>query len=103
MPEFTVDMRTLDLSQAEQQPVTGKHVRNLQAVLNIFLSAGNSSDPNDRADGEGPPPEPLVIDGIGGAKTKAALVQFQRVQLIAEDAVAGPVTWKQLIELPVTA
>ena len=103
MPEFTVDMRTLDLSRADQQPVTGKHVRNLQAVLNIFLSAGNSSSADQLADTEGRPPPPLAIDGIAGPKTREALLQFQRVVAIAEDAIAGPVTWKTLIELPVTA
>ena len=94
MPEVTVDLRTLDLTHADQQPVTGKHVRNLQAVLNVFLSM--KGDPSD------PPGLPqLVIDGVAGPKTKDALLQFQRVAAASEDTVVGPTTWKRLIELPI--
>ena len=39
----------------------------------------------------------LVIDGIPGKKTKAALIQFQAANGLTPDAVCGPKTWEKLL------
>jgi hypothetical protein len=41
MAQVVVTMKTIDLKTAEQQPVTGEDVKTLQALLNIFLTAGD--------------------------------------------------------------
>jgi hypothetical protein len=86
------DRRILDLRKAEQQPVTGKHVRDLQVLLSrVLAAAGNGKQPD--------PIPALVIDGIGGAETKRAIVDFQDRQGLVQDAIVGPLTWRKLLEL----
>ena len=41
MAQVVVSLKTLDLRKAGQQPVTDKDVKTLQALLNIFLTAGD--------------------------------------------------------------
>lgn len=38
----------------------------------------------------------IAVDGIYGAKTKEAVIKFQKQQKIAADGIAGPVTLKKL-------
>lgn len=38
----------------------------------------------------------IAVDGIYGAKTKEAVIKFQKQQKIAADGIAGPVTLKRL-------
>ncbi|MGQ4648175.1 peptidoglycan-binding protein [Lyngbya aestuarii] len=42
--------------------------------------------------------DPGVADGIFGAKTKVAVIEFQRKQNIPTDGVVGPKTWAKLQE-----
>ncbi|MGH2732466.1 MAG: peptidoglycan-binding protein [Actinomycetota bacterium] len=85
------ERRILDLRNTEQQPVTGKHVRDLQVLLNRFLTAGDEGK-------DGEPIPPLLADGIGGAKTKQATLAFQSAKSLVQDAIVGPLTWRKLIE-----
>ena len=82
MAEVTVDMDTIDLRDAEPAPVRGRHVDNLQGLL-----AGARS----------PAFDPGPIDGVGGARTRAAVVAFQSANGLAPDAIVGPMTWRALI------
>jgi peptidoglycan hydrolase-like protein with peptidoglycan-binding domain len=91
MGQITVDMRTLDLRNAAAQPVTGTHVRNLQGLLNAFLRS------SDTPAHEEPPPL-LSLDGAAGSKTRQMVLLFQSAQGLVQDAIVGPLTWKQLIE-----
>jgi peptidoglycan hydrolase-like protein with peptidoglycan-binding domain len=87
MAELTVDMRTLDLGHASEQPVTGRHVRNLQGLLNVWLRSFDEE------------PIPLLeLDGVAGEKTAGITVRFQEAHELAADAVVGPRTWSNLIE-----
>jgi peptidoglycan hydrolase-like protein with peptidoglycan-binding domain len=91
MAQLTVDMRTLDLRDADDKPVTGRHVRNLQGLLNAFLRSADT-----------PADEQLIpllsLDGVAGPRTKQEILRFQAAQGLVEDAVVGPLTWKELIE-----
>jgi peptidoglycan hydrolase-like protein with peptidoglycan-binding domain len=58
---------------------TGEAVRALQRQLNEKRLAG------------------LVVDGVFGAPTKAALLAFQRHTGLAQTGIAGPLTWRYLI------
>jgi len=58
---------------------TGEPVKALQRQLNEKRRAG------------------LVVDGIFGASTRAALVAFQRHEGLAPTGIAGPLTWRYLI------
>jgi peptidoglycan hydrolase-like protein with peptidoglycan-binding domain len=76
MAQVVVIMKTIDLRTAELQPVTGQDVKTmhtintLQALLNLFLTAGDGGE-------DGSPIPPLTADGIAGAKTKQAALAFQ--------------------------
>ena len=88
MAQVTVDMRTLDLRDADARPVTGRHVRNLQGLLNVWLRSFDED------------PMPLLdLDGVAGKHTAALAVRFQEAQGIAADAVVGPRSWSALIAL----
>jgi len=91
MAQIVVNIKTVDLRKAELQPVTGEDVKTLQALLNLFLTAGDGGE-------DGSPIPPLRLDGIAGAKTKQAALAFQTAAHLATDAVVGPLTWKKLIE-----
>ena len=91
MAQIVVTIRTIDLRKAELQPVAGKDVKTLQALLNLFLTAGDAGE-------DGTPIPPLTLDGSAGAKTKQAVLAFQIAAHLAADAVVGPLTWKKLIE-----
>ena len=91
MAQVVVNMKTIDLRKAEQQPVTGDDVKTLQALLNLFLTAGDIGE-------DGTPIPPLTLDGTAGAKTKQAALAFQTAAHLATDAIVGPLTWRKLIE-----
>ena len=91
MAQIVVSMETVDLRKAELQSVVGKNVKTLQALLNLFLTAGDVGE-------DGNPIPPLILDGTAGAKTKQAVLAFQTAAHLATDAVVGPLTWKKLIE-----
>ena len=91
MAQIVVSMETVDLRKAEPQPMAGKNVKTLQALLNLFLTAGDVGE-------DGNPIPPLTLDGTAGAKTKQAVLAFQTAAHLATDAVVGPLTWKKLIE-----
>ena len=91
MPQVVASKTTIDLRQAELHPVTGKDVRTLQALLNLFLTAGDVGE-------DGSPIPVLTLDGTAGAKTKQAALAFQTAAHLTTDAVVGPLTWRKLIE-----
>jgi peptidoglycan hydrolase-like protein with peptidoglycan-binding domain len=82
MAEVTVDMDTMDLRGAESTPVRGRHVDNLQGLLAATRTAAFDAG---------------SIDGVGGARTRAAAVAFQSANGLAADAIVGPATWRALI------
>jgi peptidoglycan hydrolase-like protein with peptidoglycan-binding domain len=91
MAQVTANLRTIDLRAAESQPVSGEDVKTLQALLNLFLAAGDAGE-------DGSPIPPLALDGTAGARTKQATLAFQTAAHLATDAVVGPLTWRKLIE-----
>ena len=91
MAQVVVTRETVDLRKAELQSVAGKNVKTLQALLNLFLTAGDVGE-------DGSPIPPLTLDGSAGAKTKQAVLAFQTAAHLATDAVVGPLTWRKLIE-----
>ena len=91
MARFDVRMRTLDLRNAQLQPVSGEDVKTLQSLLNLFLGAGDAGE-------DGSPIPPLVLDGTAGAATRQAVLAFQTAGHLATDAIVGPLTWRKLIE-----
>ncbi|MDQ4068299.1 MAG: peptidoglycan-binding protein [Actinomycetota bacterium] len=82
MATIAVQMDTIDLTHAEGSLVKGRHVDNLQGLLKG--TRNRSWDP-------GP------IDGLGGPRTKAAVVAFQGSNGLEPDAIVGPLTWGRLI------
>ena len=91
MAQVVVNLRTIDLRKAQQAPVTGDDVKTLQALLNLFLTAGDVGE-------DGTPILPLTVDGTAGAKTKDATLAFQTAAHLATDAIVGPLTWRKLVE-----
>ena len=91
MAQIMVSLRTIDLRKAELQSIVGEDVKTLQALLNLFLTAGDVGE-------DGSPILPLLLDGTAGAKTKQAVLAFQTAAHLAADAVVGPLTWRKLIE-----
>jgi len=91
MAQVAVSLRTIDLRKAELQPVSGEDVKTLQALLNLFLTAGDIGE-------DGSPITPLTLDGTAGARTKQATLAFQTAAHLATDAVVGPLSWKKLVE-----
>lgn len=59
----------------------GADVRMLQGLLNVFRA-----------------PPPLAEDGDFGAKTEAAVQDFQRTHSLIPDGIVGPLTWEALDE-----
>jgi peptidoglycan hydrolase-like protein with peptidoglycan-binding domain len=91
MAQVVVKMKTIDLRKAELQPVAGDDVTTLQALLNLFLTAGDVGE-------DGSPIPPLKLDGTAGANTKRAALAFQTAAHLTTDAIVGPLTWRKLIE-----
>ena len=91
MVQVVVGLRTIDLRNAQVQPVVGDDVKTLQALLNLFLTAGDIGE-----DGTAIPT--LELDGTAGAATKQAALAFQAAAHLATDAILGPLTWRKLIE-----
>jgi peptidoglycan hydrolase-like protein with peptidoglycan-binding domain len=91
MAQVAVSMRTIDLRKAELHPISGKDVKTLQALLNLFLTAGDAGE-------DGSPIPLLTLDGTAGAATKQAALAFQTAAHLVTDAIIGPLTWRKLIE-----
>ncbi|MET0606498.1 MAG: peptidoglycan-binding domain-containing protein [Beijerinckiaceae bacterium] len=91
MAQVVTTLKTIDLRKADVQPVGGDDVKTLQALLNLFLTAGDGGE-------DGAPIPPLTLDGTAGAKTKQAALAFQTAAHLATDAIVGPQTWRKLIE-----
>jgi peptidoglycan hydrolase-like protein with peptidoglycan-binding domain len=91
MAQVVVNMKTIDLRKADQQPVEGEDVKTLQALLNLFLTAGDVGE-------DGTPIPPLEVDGIAGAATRQATLAFQTAAHLAKDAIVGPLSWRKLVE-----
>jgi peptidoglycan hydrolase-like protein with peptidoglycan-binding domain len=91
MAQIVVRLNTIDLRKVELQPVAGEDIKTLQALLNLFLTAGDVGE-------DGTPIPPLTLDGTAGAKTKEALLAFQTAAHLATDAIVGPLTWEKLVE-----
>lgn len=91
MAQVVVNMKTIDLRKAHQQQVEGEDVKTLQALLNIFLTAGDVGE-------DGTPIPPVTVDGTAGAGTKQAALAFQTAAHLTADAIVGPLTWKKLIQ-----
>jgi hypothetical protein len=64
----------------------GAPVKELQQRLNTWLP--NAPKPR---------PAPLVVDGIFGAKTEAAVHTFQQAMKLEVDGIVGPKTWARLL------
>jgi hypothetical protein len=85
-------MDTLDLRNAHTTPVRGRHVDNLQGLLTAAALLPGLEEVN-----------PGGIDGIGGSRTRSALITFQRAAAYfgryrgAADGIAGEGTWHALI------
>ena len=82
MSSVMVNMDFIDLRSADRSFVLGRHVDNLQGLLKG--TRNREWDP-------GP------IDGVGGPRTKAAVIAFQGANSLAPDAIVGPLTWAELI------
>ena len=91
MTQVVASLKTIDLRKAELQPVAGNDVKTLQALLNLFLTAGDIGE-------DGSPIPLLTLDGTAGAKTKQAALAFQTAAHLAMDGIVGPLTWRKLIE-----
>ena len=91
MAQVVVNLKTIDLRKAGQQPVTNEDVKTLQALLNIFLTAGDAGE-------DGTPIPPLTVDGEAGGVAKQAALAFQTAAHLTADAIVGAKTWKKLIE-----
>ena len=82
MVAVTVDMDVIDLQGAHNRLVTGRHVDNLQGLLKGTRN---------------PAWDPGPIDGLGGPRTRAAVVAFQEHNVLEQDAIVGPLTWGEVI------
>ena len=82
MVAVTVDMDVIDLRNADDEHVTGSQVDNLQGLLHGTRN---------------PAWDPGPIDGLGGPRTRAAVVAFQEHNVLEQDAIVGPLTWGELI------
>lgn len=82
---LTVRMDTVDLRNAADEFVTGRHVDNLQGLLKGTRT---------------PAWDPGPIDGLGGPMTRQAVVAFQADTGLEADAIVGPLTWGELVPFP---
>jgi peptidoglycan hydrolase-like protein with peptidoglycan-binding domain len=82
MVEVTVDMDVIDLRDANNQLVRGSQVDNLQGLLKGTRN---------------PAWDPGPIDGLGGPRTRTAVLAFQEDNTLDPDAIVGPLTWGELI------
>lgn len=82
MTSVTVTMEVLDLRNAQNEMVQARHLDILQGLLKGTRRAAWDPGP---------------IDGLGGPRTKGAVVAFQGANGLDTDALVGPLTWGQLI------
>jgi hypothetical protein len=76
--DWSLTVQTIDLRNAATAPVRGASVKALQTLLNLDYGGR------------------LVIDGVAGEMTRAALGQFQEQHQETVDYIAGPGTWGAL-------
>jgi peptidoglycan hydrolase-like protein with peptidoglycan-binding domain len=91
MAQVVASLKTIDLRKAQLHPISGEDVRTLQALLNVFLTAGDIGE-------DGTPIPPLELTGTADGKTKQAALAFQTAASLSTDAIVGALTWKKLIE-----
>lgn len=82
---LTVELDFVDLRNADQEFVTGRHVDNLQGALKGTRNVAWDPGP---------------IDGLGGPRTRAAVLALQADNSLEVDAIVGPITWGHLIPFP---
>lgn len=82
MARLTVDMDTIDLRNADDAVVRGRHVDNLQGLLKATRV---------------PHWDPGPVDGLGGPRTRESVRVFQVSNRLAPDMIVGPLTWGRLI------
>jgi peptidoglycan hydrolase-like protein with peptidoglycan-binding domain len=87
----TVTMDVIDLRDADERLVRGRHVDNLQGLLTAAARSANNPDF-----------DPRGIDGLGGRNTKNAVERFQDEQDVEDDdrGIVGRETWEKLIPFP---
>jgi peptidoglycan hydrolase-like protein with peptidoglycan-binding domain len=77
----------------EQQGSTGENVRSIQYLLNAHRAAAGTAS----SAGSAAAPEALVVDGIFGPLTAAAVRSFQTAHGLQVDGKVGNQTWPVLI------
>ena len=82
MARLTVAMDTIDLRNAGNVVVSGRHVDNLQGLLKATRV---------------PQWDPGPVDGLGGPRTRESVRVFQVSNRLAPDMIVGPLTWGRLI------
>ena len=82
MARLTVNMDTIDLRNADEVVVKGRHVDNLQGLLKATRV---------------PHWDPGPVDGLGGPRTRESVRMFQVSNQLAPDVIVGPLTWGRLI------
>lgn len=86
--QVTVQLARLDLTNADNRPVRGRLIANLQGLL---TAASVDDDDNPRYD-------PGPIDGVAGGRTRRALINFKRDNGLRDNAIVGRAAWERLIE-----
>lgn len=91
--EVLREVRTLMGGSSAARPTLrrgsrGAPVQELQTRLNVWIAATPGSGL-----------APLVVDGIFGVRTDAAVRAFQRNQGLTVDGIVGPQTWARLLAL----
>lgn len=87
---FNMHNPALSAPSVLRRGATGAEVRQLQRLLNQWLSA----NPRVRI-------EPLAVDGIFGPLTERTVRVYQQVMGLPVDGIVGPRTWSYLLRQPV--
>ncbi|MGH8932942.1 MAG: hypothetical protein ACRDZO_20545 [Egibacteraceae bacterium] len=87
--KVTVELDVIDLSEAHNDPVTGRHVDNLQGLLK---AAANSTGNDDF--------DPEEYDGTANQPTRRALRRFKEKYDLRDKFICDGPAWERLIEFP---